>query len=182
MEVYAGYGYTVLNEKHLNTQISIQEGIDYVKSSKYYSGNYAGLRLGYTNFGLAAGLDLSKGFLDRFIDDQKDSSKDGQINSLNSTTMWGLFASYKLPLLFRIYGVFMPPNISSLNINKVTFLSDDGETTLECTDSWGLKAGLSYLSIPFFSINFEYQPLYISGEKCPTILAHGLIAYVNLIF
>ena len=166
-ETYVGYGVLIFNEKNLDAGITVRDSIDYVKTSEYYKGALGGIRLGYTNLGLAVGLDFSTGRM------QSDETSLAPL-------LWGVFASYKLPFLFRAYGVFIPPSLKELPFNKVV-VSDSSGTT-HCSESWGGKMGLSYLSIPFLSVNFEYQPVQIAGADCRAGWSHSFLAYLNLIF
>ena len=184
IEPYVGYGVMVVNEKPLDIkEIKITESIDYVTSSKYYQGILGGLRLGYSNLGLSLGLDVTAGRLNHD-------------KSTLATLFYGPYISYKLPLLFRIYGTLIVPKLLNLSglksfdniLSRMLIFpknKDDLQEKITCDIAGGVKVGVSYLSIPFLSINFEYQPLRISGEDCGSnkgFWTQTLTAYLNLTF
>ena len=169
-EPYAGYGVIFTSDRPLNIQEdSISDSLNSIKGIQFYHGFSGGARVGYTRLGLAAGLDVTLGRMA------------GQSNSL-TPILYGVFASYKLPVLFRIYGVLIPGRIGSWPLSHIRVIpkhQGDGET--QHCEVWGGKAGISYLSLPFISINFEYQPSWIpSGGACQEVWSHSLIAYINL--
>ena len=94
-----------------------------------YSG---GGRLGWSQLGLALGLDLSASLL---------KEKNGR----SWMILPGAFISYKLPLFFRIYGALAPYGflLGGANGGHLQALA--------------LKAGISLLSLPFVSLNAECQ-------------------------
>ena len=168
-EPYAGYGITLTNDRPLNED-SIADSLDYVRGLQFYHGVLGGARVGYTRLGLATGLDITLGRMA------------GQSNSL-TPILYGVFLSYKLPVLFRIYGVLIPGGqLGSWPLSHIRVIPQyqgDGQTQI--CEVWGGKAGINYLSLPFISINFEYQPSWIpASEACQQIWSHSLIAYINL--
>lgn len=149
-EPYGGLG--VLG--HVNEKSSNQ-----LLKDDWYGKLTAGTRIGYTKLGLAFGLDIS-------------GSQYSPFNNLSKGSFFtvspGVFASYKLPLFFRIYGTLIPHGFlikpsEELNTNYIVR---------------GLKAGISYLSLPFLSINFEYQTLYLTEEGG---WIHSGTAFLNFI-
>ncbi len=175
IEPYAGYGYTIISDKLLPEKINAKETIgkigsslSYVIDGKKYSNIVGGIRLGYRSIGLAVGVDLSMG---------KWKSITGS-ETLTPMTA-GVFASYNLPLLFRVYGVIIPKPFARVSATN----KDNSKTPLSCNRSGGGKLGLSYLSIPFLSINFEYQSLFIDGDAkiCGT-WSHSGTVFLNFMF
>ena len=137
LEPYGGFG--VLG--HVNKKFSNQ-----LLKDDWYGKLTAGARIGYKKLGLAFGLDISGSQYRPFSDFPEGSF---------FTVSPGAFASYKLPLLFRIYGTLIPHGFlikpsEGRNINYI---------------ARGLKAGISYLSLPFLSINLEYETLYLDTEE-----------------
>jgi len=162
IEPYLGYGWTLINKsqfsKKTDTIENIKTSYQYFKEGKKYKTLSGGVRLGYRSLGLALGADMS-------IADWSSNTSD----HLQPMTL-GVFASYNLPILFRVYGVLIPKAIMK-------------SATLDCNQSRGLKVGLSYLSIPFLSVNFEYQSLLINGvsSECQNI-AHTGTVFLNFMF
>lgn len=148
---------------------NLQKGLDYIQSTTIYRGYSGGLRVGYKNFGLALGVDVSGDYLQRFS---------GSSASAHSITSFlpGIFASYKLPFLFRAYGVLIP-NTYGLSLMQIHKADED---PINCISS-GLKVGISYLSLPFLSVNFEYQGL---ASTTPTTECrkayHKVTAFLNV--
>ena len=77
-----------------------------------------------------------------------------------------------MPLLFRAYASLIPQASVQLRTK---------EGSQNCTRSRGAKLGLSYLSLPFLSVNFEYMPLYIGGSGCQ-FWSHSGTVSANIIF
>ena len=127
-----------------------------------------GARAGYTKLGLAFGLDMSGSYY-------------SSLRTLKPenffTALPGVFVSYKLPLLFRAYGVLIPHGFFIKQEQEIKSLKKSS------TPIRGVKLGISYLSVPFLSINFEYQPLYLVAAKgSQGGWLHSGTAYLNLIF
>ncbi|MGI9549096.1 MAG: hypothetical protein ACR2M7_03880 [Bdellovibrionales bacterium] len=169
IEPYVGYGFTIMSQDQITKDLvnDIGESIDFFIDGKKYENKVAGIRLGYRSIGLGLGVDLS-------IAQWAAISGSETLTPITS----GLFASYNLPLLFRVYGVFIPmARVFAGTLEENSTASDI------CDQSHGIKAGLSYLSIPFLSINFEYQSLYIGGDSqiCGSWANSGSV-YLNFMF
>ena len=158
LEPYAGAGLVFSSTAKEN-----QSKVSWLLKGDLYRRVALGARAGWTKLGLALGLDLS-------------GSQHSSIKSIEEsfwTVLPGAFISYKLPLLFRAYGVIIPHGF---------FIKTEGAGNVS-TPVRGVKLGISYLSVPFLSVNFEYQPTYLSATgESPGIWMHGLTAYLNLIF
>lgn len=165
IEPYAGWGVTIISSEPLTKENSNSaiNTIGYLRKGEYYQGPTAGMRLGYSKLGLAVGVDFTTGHWD-------------SIGNQNKKTiipiMPALFVSYKLPLLFRAYASLIPQSITRINTS---------ENSQNCTGTRGGKLGISYLSLPFLSVNLEYMPLYIGGNNCSS-WSHSGTAYVNFTF
>ena len=177
IEPYLGYSFTIVNQEKFslqafrqkNTLEKIQGISDQVGTSSYYHGITPGMRLGYSALNLAVGLDLSFAYWSSFYKKgiENFSGKQDIIPVLP-----GLFASYKLPLLFRAYASLIPIGMVSIqteDINK------------RCNKTQAFKVGLSYLSLPLLSINIEYLPMYINGSDCNS-WSHTATIYGNITF
>jgi len=173
IEPYAGWSLTYTNTKPIQekTLNKARESLNYLKEGRYYHGLIPGVRLGYTSLGLAVGVDMTFGFWKSLYRENFTSSSDQETVF---PLLPGLFASYKLPLLFRVYATVIPP------FARLYFKNERG-ILKSCDRSGGAKLGLSYISLPFFSVNFEYMPLYIRGTDCQTWSHTGAI-YANFTF
>ena len=128
------------------------------------------MRLGYSSLGLAVGVDFTVG---RWTSMYKEGFKDFRAKENITPILPGIFVSYKMPLLFRAYASLIPHS-------PVQFI-DEERASKYCKKSRGMKLGISYLSLPFISVNFEYMPLYIGGQDCGS-WSHTGTAYLNFIF
>lgn len=171
IEPYAGWSWTATSSKPLIKQNvdKLSSAYSFLSKGRYYQGPSPGMRLGYSSLGLAVGIDMAFGYWSSLYKEDWTSFKNKeQIMPL----LPGLFVSYKLPLLFRVYASLIPQA-------SIQFTS--AEENSWCHQSRGAKFGMSYMSLPFVSINFEYMPLYIGGENCQT-WAHTGTVYANFIF
>ena len=173
IEPYVGWSLTYTNTKPIQekTLNKARESFNYLKEGRYYHGLTPGMRLGYTSLGLVVGVDMTFGFW-------KSLYRENFTSSHNQETIFpllpGLFASYKLPMFFRVYATVIPP------IARLYFKNERGDLK-SCDRSGGAKLGLSYLSLPFFSVNFEYMPLYIGGTDCQA-WSHTGAVHANFTF
>ena len=167
LEPYIGYG-IAFTGKALNVrEDSISTSVRHIQEGEFFYGVSGGARVGYSRLGLAFGLDLTFGQM---------------TSSANNLTpvLFGAFASYKLPLFFRVYGALIPGRLWKWRLSHIYTTPRGLNARSTICDAWGGKLGISYLSLPFLSINFEYQPTYMSGpENCQGILSHSAIAYLN---
>ena len=169
IEPYVGYGFTIISKDRVTKETlnNVGESFSYLKDGKKFNDLTAGLRLGYRSLGLALGVDFSAA---------KWESLTG--SEVLTPVTAGIFASYNLPLLFRIYGVLIPKTFAWVSVgvkdkskaNEPLVIAEVLKASSQpipfhCKKSSGGKVGLSYLSIPFLSINFEYQSLYIDGDS-----------------
>ncbi|MCY4321241.1 MAG: hypothetical protein OXC37_02390 [Bdellovibrionaceae bacterium] len=159
LEPYIGYSFTSLGTKNFSKDLLEKQELDKktnqiiteLSKNQFYQGISPGLRVGYSSLGLAVGADITMGYWKSLFDKNFTSFKDKQtIIAL----LPGLFISYKLPLLLRAYASLIPQANVILQTKK---------GNKNCNKTRGGKLGLSYLSLPFLSINFEYLPLYIGG-------------------
>ncbi len=172
IEPYAGWSFIYTNSRPFTGNILDRpaDSINYVTEGRYYHGLTSGMRLGYSSLGFAVGVDMTFGYW-KFLYGKSPSAHSQETALL---FLPGLFASYKLPLLFRIYAVATPHAYLYFRDQK----SDSFDKS--CKSS-GAKLGLSYLSLPFFSVNFEYIPMYIWGSNCGS-WAHIGTVYANFTF
>lgn len=167
VEPYLGYSFTFLSSEPIKQHQQTTELIQTAQEGEYFSGISPGIRLGYSSLGLAVGVDASFGWWNSVY-----SSEDSKTII---PTLPGVFASYKLPLFFRAYAVLIPKAY-------VQIKSPEDILNTTCNGTRGLKLGVSYLSLPFVSVNFEYLPLYIRGEGCNKSWSHTASAYANFTF
>ena len=158
LEPYVGWSFSFAQPPSTQ-QISLSNVATQIKPEAFYIGPTAGLRLGYGTLGLSFGVD---GTLANWRHD----------GSQITPFMAGVFASYKLPILFRIYGSLM---LAHTRIKEQNL-------ELACQTNQALKLGLSYLSLTFISINMEYMPFFLKGnENCNNWLHVGSV-YLNFSF
>ena len=177
IEPYVGYSFTALGQENFSQDFLEKQAIvkkagqvvSELSTKKFYQGISPGMRLGYSALGLAVGVDVTWGYWKSVFSEKFTSFKDKQtIISL----LPGLFASYKLPLLFRAYASLIP----HANIQ----IKGEGISSCDKGIAKGGKIGISYLSLPFLSVNFEYLPLYISG--CRQFWSHTGTVSANITF
>ena len=163
LEPYAGLGVAFSgNPGNKDNKVS------WVLKGDLYRRAAIGARAGYTKLGLAFGLDMSGSYYSSLRTLKPESF---------FTALPGVFISYKLPLLFRAYGVLIPHGFFIKQEQEMNSLKESS------TPIRGVKLGISYLSVPFLSINFEYQPLYLVAAKgSQGGWLHSGTAYLNLIF
>ena len=162
IEPYVGYSFTALGTKNFSKDLLKRQAIDEktqlvlseLSEKRFYQGISPGMRLGYSSLGLAVGVDLTVGYWKSVFGEFSTSFGERQTVV---PILPGLFVSYKLPLLFRAYASVIPQA-------RVQLKTKEGDQN--CNYSRGGKLGISYLSLPFLSVNFEYQPLYIGGVAC----------------
>ena len=167
IEPYAGLSLTFTTKKVFTEAKNNPPGS---QQGRFYFGPTPGLRLGWSSLGLAVGLDVSAGY---WMSLMKEDFSDFRLKETLFPIFGGLFVSYKLPLLWRVYAVVIPP------LNNIQFTSETERK--HCSQTTGAKFGFSYLSLPFVGINIEYSPMYIGGENCNS-LAHSAGAYINFVF
>ena len=178
IEPYAGYSFTSTNSRPFQEEdlSTTTKTLTYLREGRFYSGITSGMRIGYTSLGLAVGIDLTIGRWSSLY-------KEGFAPFFNKETITpylpGLFVSYKLPLLFRAYATLIPHTL--VQFDSTEFGEEEAEGPRSCKKSRGLKLGVSYISLPFISVNFEYMPLYINGAKCDT-WSHTGTVFLNFIF
>ena len=173
IEPYVGFSLISTNSRPLmeKTLKQTTEAINYLSEGRYYGGLTSGMRLGYSSLDLAVGMDMTFGYWSSLY---KENFTPFRNKETLIPLLPGIFISYKLPLLLRAYAVLIP-------LARIQFKSQEGNLNSWCNKSQGAKFGISYLSLPFISVNFEYLPLYIGGKNCHA-WSHTGTAYINFIF
>ncbi|MDE0092147.1 MAG: hypothetical protein OXN83_02540 [Oligoflexia bacterium] len=177
IEPYVGYSFTAIGTDNFSKSLLEKQSIDKktrqiiaeLGKKQLYHGVSPGMRLGYSSLGLAVGLDFTVGYWKSVYGENFTSFRDRQTVI---PILPGLFVSYKLPLLFRAYASLVPQA-------NVLFKTKEGDKN--CNRSRAGKIGISYMSLPFLSVNFEYLPLYIGGEGCQ-FWSHTGTASANFTF
>ena len=172
IEPYVGLSFTFVDSNSSIQEFSSQtaKAINHLKEGKYYGGFIPGVRIGYSFNGLAVGGDFSMG---RWTSLYKEDFVPFYSQETITAIMPGLFVSYKLPLFVRFYAALIPKA-------PVQFASQKNGSRF-CNKSKGAKIGVSYISLPFVNINFEYLPLHIYDENCSSWTHTGAV-YANFIF
>ena len=177
IEPYVGYSFTAIGAENFspslleknNVDKKTQEVIAELRKKQFYQGISTGMRLGYSTLGLAVGLDFTVGYWKSLFGEDFTSFRDRQTVI---PVLPGLFVSYKLPLLLRAYASLIP---------QANVILQTKEEDKNCSGSRAGKIGISYLSLPFLSVNFEYLPLYIGGGACQFWSHTGTVS-ANFIF
>ena len=170
IEPYLGLSWTFNNSKPLKVdRDQMKETLRSFQGGRHYGGLNTGMRLGYSAMGLAVGGDFSIGRWFSLYKDDWTSFLNKEALTLYAP---GLFVSYKLPLLFRVYATLLPQTF--------VHVSESEEHRARYCRAGGAKLGLSYFSLPFVSINFEYLPMYIGGGNCHS-WSHTGAVYVNFV-
>ena len=174
LEPYAAYSISYYTDREPSKQnitgTAIETAVDTIKTRQldvfYSTGLTGGARIGYRSLGLGVGLDVSIG---------QWFSKEHILVPIT----WGPFVSYNLPLLFRVYGALLP----QASTRTYSRIDDSTSAPFICNASKGIKVGGSYISLPFVSVNFEYQGLVrTQTDSVCKRWTHTLSASLNLIF
>ena len=146
----------------------IGAGLFFKNANLYYSAPSVGARLGYSRWGLMIGIDVAfanyspSTHLEQFRTLKPDSAYGGGVNQLLPSSVQssnnalfdfsvitiGPSVSFDLPLFFDAYA----------SIIYAMANSDSSKTNISLEGA-GVKLGVSYLSLPFVSINLEFQAL-----------------------
>ena len=179
IEPYFGYSFTAIGLEQISKNLYAKEqsqlekigtNIKAIGNTSYYHGITPGMRLGYRSLNLAVGVDFTFGFWKSLY---KAGLEDFKGQQVLFPVLPGLFASYKLPILFRVYGTLIP---------QAPVLIQTQNKSQSCNKSRAMKVGFSYLSLPFLSVNFEYMPIFIDGvENCQS-WSHTASIYGNITF
>jgi len=171
IEPYAGWSLSFINQKPIDVK-QVQgtlDAVNYLNEGRYYLGLTAGMRLGYSSLGLGIGIDMTVGNWESWLKEGFKNFSESETETINPF-LPGIFASYKLPLFFRSYASYIPP-LSHVILKKDT-------KTRTCKSPQGFKLGVSYLSLPLVSVNFEYMQLH---GFCGSTAYTGTV-YVNFLF
>ena len=179
IEPYFGYSFTVIGYENFSKQMyaeqenkseGIQQKLEAIGNTSFYHGITPGMRLGYRTLNLAVGLDFTFGYWKSLYKKGFPAFR-GQQNLF--PVLPGLFVSYKLPILFRIYGTLIP---------QASVLVQTQDQSQSCNQSRAIKFGFSYLSLPFLSVNLEWMPLFIGGKGNCSFWSHTGSIYGNITF
>ena len=162
VEPYAGFSLSWTTGKKSGPDVTTASGITALINGPYYAGPNMGMRIGYSSLGFAVGGDFALGRWMAVGTNRKESL---------TPFLPGLFVSYKLPMLFKLYAVGIP---------YASAQAVSGEHKKTCLTQ-GVKLGGSYISLPFLSINLEYMPLHFGGKSC-NIWSHTGVIYANFTF
>ena len=129
-EPYAGYGALWANDRLLNVRTeTLSSSYEYIQEGRFYHGASGGARVGYSRLGLAVGLDFTLGRMWGVSEDL-------------APVIFGVFASYKFPALFRIYGVLIPGRLGSYPLSRWHIIpkQQTAEPAPFC-NAWGGESG-----------------------------------------
>lgn len=113
-----------------------------------YNGAQLGMRVGYQQLGLMAGLDFTRSTFDQ----------DQSVNSVNvSNAMerneWGVFVGYNLPILVRAWAAYYFSNTTKGTTSNIEM---SGNTT---------ELGVGFTALPFLSLNLMYRMINLDEYK-----------------
>lgn len=113
-----------------------------------YSGGQFGMRLGYQQLGLMAGLDFTRSNFDQDV-----TIAGVKSNHELERNEWGVFAGYNFPILIRAWGAYYFNNTTKDTTNN----SESTGNTKEL--------GVGFTGLPFLSVNFVYRMIDLDESK-----------------
>ena len=113
-----------------------------------YNGGQFGMRLGYQQLGLMAGLDFTRSNFD-----QKSSGASGAATYKMERNEWGVFVGYNFPILLRAWGAYYFSNKTEITNANVELSGNTKEL------------GLGFTALPFLSLNFMYRMIDLDKSK-----------------
>lgn len=113
-----------------------------------YSGGQFGMRLGYQQLGLMAGLDFTRSSFDQ-------NTIAGAVTTTNKyeRNEWGLFVGYNLPILIRAWGAYYFSNTTKNTIDNSELTGNTKEL------------GVGFTPLPLLSINFMYRMIDLNKNE-----------------
>ena len=113
-----------------------------------YSGGQFGMRLGYQQLGLMAGLDFTRSNFD-----QKTSSASNATTNKMERNEFGVFVGYEFPILIRAWGAYYFSNKTEVTNSNGEFSGNTKEL------------GVGFTALPFLSLNFMYRMIDLDKYK-----------------
>lgn len=113
-----------------------------------YNGGQIGMRLGYQQLGLMAGLDFTRSTFDQ--DQTVNSVKVANEMERNE---WGVFVGYDFPILLRAWAAYYFSNTTKATTSNFEM---SGNTT---------ELGVGFTALPFLSLNLMYRMINLDELK-----------------
>lgn len=114
-----------------------------------YSGGQYGMRLGYQQLGLMAGLDFTRSNFDQKVvdDDGTTPTYKYERNEL------GLFVGYNFPIFIRAWGAYYFGNTTKIKSSNTELTGNTKEL------------GVGFTALPFLSLNFMYRMIELDKQE-----------------
>lgn len=113
-----------------------------------YNGAQYGMRVGYQQLGLMAGLDFTRSAYDREV-----TVNNAKVTNDFERNEWGVFVGYNFPILVRAWaGYYFSNNTKNTDSNyELT-----GNTT---------ELGVGFTALPFLSVNLVYRMINLDEQE-----------------
>lgn len=157
VEPYLGYGKTKLEQTLRGTSYKVAGDNKETGSFVEFGG-----RLGYRALGLSVGLDYNFTPSAFSLDRETPTPEVSSAYDYTSTN-FGLFVGYELPLFARFWGSYYLS--SSLEIDKDADTLDGSDNTGDDYKGKGFNLGVGITTLPFVSINLEYRSITYDERK-----------------
>lgn len=113
-----------------------------------YNGAQLGMRLGYQQLGLMAGLDFNRSTFD-----QDQTVNNVAVSNEMERNEWGVFVGYDFPILLRAWAAYYFSNTTKATTSNFEM---SGNTT---------ELGVGFTALPFLSINLMYRMINLDELK-----------------
>ena len=113
-----------------------------------YNGAQLGMRVGYQQLGLMAGLDFTRSTFD-----QDQTVNNAKVSNEMERNEWGVFVGYNFPILIRAWAAYYFDNTTKATTSNFEM---SGNTT---------ELGVGFTALPFLSINLMYRMINLDELK-----------------
>ena len=146
-----------------------------------FSGIQFGSRVGYSTLGFTFGIDFSLGSIS--VDSSNPSTSFYAKSDNLKVNQTGIFVSYQLPILFRMWGTYFI-NANASGDDQVNLMEDQlFDAADDFSSGSGIALGVGYTGLPFVSLNLEYRKLEYENYKVSDISSYNFKNFsINEIF
>jgi predicted porin len=113
-----------------------------------YNGSQLGMRVGYQQLGLMAGLDFTRSTFD-----QDQTVNNVAVSNEMERNEWGLFVGYNFPIFIRAWAAYYFANTTKATTSNFEM---SGNTT---------ELGVGFTALPFLSVNVMYRMINLDELK-----------------
>jgi predicted porin len=113
-----------------------------------YNGAQLGMRLGYQQLGLMAGLDFTRSTFD-----QDQTVNNATVSNQMERNEWGVFVGYNFPIFLRAWATYYFSNTTKATNSNFEM---SGNTT---------EMGVGFTALPFLSLNVIYRMINLDELK-----------------